>query len=449
MRRALARAKDMGFDHYYLGPELEFFLFKSDEGTEVLDKGGYFDLTTLDVASDFRRDCVFTLRELGIPVEYTHHEVGPSQHEIDMRFADGLEMADNTMTYRIAIKEVAAKHGYYATFMPKPLFGENGSGMHTHQSLFRGEENAFFDGDDEYYLSDEAKGFIAGQLRHARELSALFAPSVNSYKRLVPGLRGAGVHRLVAAQPLRARAGAGVPPRQGEGDADGAPLPGSVVQPLPDVRGAAARGPRGDREGLRAPGRRSSATSTTSTRRTGSRMGISHLPESLGEAIEEMAHSELVERALGAAHLLALRRPQARGVGRLPRAGHAVGDRALPGDQLQGLALPATPRGAHLEMVGAVLAGDGLERVAEIASAYAGAPGGGDRAAAGRARGEGGVLERYVAARLAGGRPQRPARGRRRGAGLLGGPRSRRGPPAGPGQGPTRASTCTWRRSPP
>src|SRR5436190_13673407 len=116
MRRALARAKDMGFDHYYLGPELEFFLFRSDEGPpEVLDKGGYFDLTTLDVASDFRRDVVFTLRELGIKVEYTHHEVGPSQHEIDMRFADGLEMADNTMTYRIAVKEVATEHGYYAT----------------------------------------------------------------------------------------------------------------------------------------------------------------------------------------------------------------------------------------------------------------------------------------------------------------------------------------------
>src|SRR5215210_3119261 len=171
MRRALARAEDMGFDHYYIGPELEFFLFKDDKSTEVLDRGGYFDLTTLDVASDFRRDCVFTLRELGIPVEYTHHEVGPAQHEIDMRFADGLLMADNAMTYRMAIKEVATEHGHYATFMPKPLFGENGSGMHTHQSLFQGEENAFFDADNEYYLSAEAKGFIAGLLKHAREMS--------------------------------------------------------------------------------------------------------------------------------------------------------------------------------------------------------------------------------------------------------------------------------------
>src|SRR5919106_712043 len=191
MRRAMARAKSMGFDHYYLGPELEYFYFRSDETNggppQVLDKGGYFDLTTLDAASDLRRDTVIALEQLGIHVEYSHHEVGPSQHEVDMRFADGLEMADNTMTYRIAVKEVAAAHGYYATFMPKPLFGENGSGMHTHQSLFRGEENAFFDPDDEYYLSDVAKSFIAGQLRHARELSALFAPSVNSYKRLVPG----------------------------------------------------------------------------------------------------------------------------------------------------------------------------------------------------------------------------------------------------------------------
>src|SRR5215218_3126487 len=187
MRRALARAKEMGFDNYFLGPELEFFLFKDDKGTEVLDKGGYFDLTTLDVASDFRRDVFFTLRELGIPVEYQHHEVGPSQHEIDMRYADGLSMCDHVMTYKAAVKEVAMAHGYYATFMPKPLYGENGSGMHTHMSLFKAGANAFYDASDQYYLSDVAKSFIAGQLKHAREISALFAQWVNSYKRLVPG----------------------------------------------------------------------------------------------------------------------------------------------------------------------------------------------------------------------------------------------------------------------
>ena len=145
MRRALARAKDMGFDTFNLGPELEFFYFASDElpddgVPEILDKGGYFDLTTLDAASDLRRDTVNALKAVGIPVEYTHHEVGPSQHEIDMRYAEGLRMSDAAMTYRIVVKEIAAEHGVYATFMPKPLFGENGSGMHTHQSLFSGRQ---------------------------------------------------------------------------------------------------------------------------------------------------------------------------------------------------------------------------------------------------------------------------------------------------------------------
>jgi glutamine synthetase len=215
----------------------------------VIDKGGYFDLTTLDVASDFRRDVVFTLRDLGIPVEYTHHEVGPSQHEIDMRFADGLEMADNTMTYRIAVKEVAAAHGYYATFMPKPLFGENGSGMHTHQSLFRGDENAFFDADDEYYLSSEAKGFIAGQLRHARELSALFAPSVNSYKRLVPGYEP---RCTSAGRAATARRSCGCPSTTPAKTGPPAPSSGARTPRAirTNVRGAAPRGARGHPAGL-------------------------------------------------------------------------------------------------------------------------------------------------------------------------------------------------------
>ncbi|MGA1841936.1 MAG: glutamine synthetase family protein [bacterium] len=187
LKRALQRAKDLGYDHYYLGPELEFFYFKSDQATDILDKGGYFDLTTLDVASDLRRDTVLALEAMGIPIEYSHHEVGPSQHEIDMRYTDALKMADNVITYRIVVKEIAQKYGYYATFMPKPLFGENGSGMHTHQSLFKGDKNAFFDKNDKYHLSPEAKGFIAGQLKHAKEMSSVFAQWINSYKRLVPG----------------------------------------------------------------------------------------------------------------------------------------------------------------------------------------------------------------------------------------------------------------------
>lgn len=187
LKRALARMKKMGFDHYYIGPELEYFYFKNDQVTEILDKGGYFDLTTLDVASDLRRDTILSLEAMGIPIEYSHHEVGPSQHEIDMRYTDALDMSDHVITYRVVVKEIAQKHGVYATFMPKPLFGENGSGMHTHQSLFRGDKNAFFSKDDKYNLSDIAKKFIAGQLRHAREMSAVFAQWINSYKRLVPG----------------------------------------------------------------------------------------------------------------------------------------------------------------------------------------------------------------------------------------------------------------------
>ncbi len=187
LKQALARAAELGFT-YYVGPELEFFYFKDSSTTpQVLDRGGYFDLTPLDIASDLRRETVLTLEEMGIGVEYSHHEVAPSQHEIDLRYTDALTMADNAMTYRLVVKEVAMKHGVYATFMPKPLFGENGSGMHTHQSLFRGDKNAFFNAKAEDHLSTTARQFIAGLLRHGREITLVTNQWVNSYKRLVPG----------------------------------------------------------------------------------------------------------------------------------------------------------------------------------------------------------------------------------------------------------------------
>jgi len=187
LKKALNRMKKMGFDHYYLGPELEYFYFKNDQIPEILDKGGYFDLTTLDVASDIRRDTILSLEAMGILIEYSHHEIGPSQHEIDMRYASALDMADNVITYRVVVKEIAQKYGVYATFMPKPIFGENGSGMHTHQSLFKNGRNMFFSKNDKYHLSEAAKQFIAGQLHHAKEMSVVFAQWINSYKRLVPG----------------------------------------------------------------------------------------------------------------------------------------------------------------------------------------------------------------------------------------------------------------------
>jgi glutamine synthetase len=186
LKRQLARAADLGFT-FYVGPELEYFYFRSVEDPSFLDQGGYFDETPLDVATDYRRRTVQYLEAMGIPVEYVHHEVAPSQHEIDLRYTDALTMADQVMTYRLTVKEVAQEFGIYATFMPKPVAGVNGSGMHTHQSLFEGDRNAFFDATDEYHLSKTAKGYIAGLLRHAPEITLVTNQWVNSYKRLVPG----------------------------------------------------------------------------------------------------------------------------------------------------------------------------------------------------------------------------------------------------------------------
>ena len=186
LKRNLKKAADLGYT-FYVGPELEFFYFKDDQGCEPLDKGGYFDLTPHDAATDLRRTTVLMLEQLGINVEYSHHEVAYSQHEIDMRYTDALTMADNVMSYRLVVKEVAMANGVYATFMPKPVFGINGSGMHVHQSLFKGDKNAFFAKGDEYHLSKEAKSYIAGILKYAPEITAVCNQWVNSYKRLVPG----------------------------------------------------------------------------------------------------------------------------------------------------------------------------------------------------------------------------------------------------------------------
>jgi glutamine synthetase len=186
LRQNLKRAGDMGYT-FYVGPEIEYFYFRDSCGTSVLDGGGYFDMTPLDAATDLRRDTVLTLEEMGIGVDLSHHEAACSQHEIDMRYTDAMTMADNVMTYRLVVKEMAIKHGVYATFMPKPVFGANGSGMHVNQSLFKGDKNAFFDKDGEYHLSDIARCYIAGLLKHAPEITAVTNQWVNSYKRLVPG----------------------------------------------------------------------------------------------------------------------------------------------------------------------------------------------------------------------------------------------------------------------
>jgi len=186
LKRVLARAAQKGYA-VFLGPELEYFYFADDTCTTILDKGGYFDGLPIDRGPDIRRDTIFSLQKMGIQVEYSHHEVAPSQHEIDLRYKEALTMADIVMTYRTTVKEIARQHGVYATFMPKPIANQNGSGMHVHQSLFTGDDNAFFDTDDKYHLSKIGKHYIAGILTHAREICAVTNQWVNSYKRLVPG----------------------------------------------------------------------------------------------------------------------------------------------------------------------------------------------------------------------------------------------------------------------
>ncbi len=191
LQRQLREAAALGYT-FYVGPEVEFFYFKTPDHTQVLkpeplDQGGYFDLTSSDVASPLRRKTALTLEKMDIGVESSHHEGAPSQHEIDLRYTDALTMADAMMTFRLVVKEIAAENGCYATFMPKPLAGHNGSGMHINMSLFKKGKNVFFDAKDPDHLSEIARGFIAGLLRHARELTLFTNQWVNSYKRIIPG----------------------------------------------------------------------------------------------------------------------------------------------------------------------------------------------------------------------------------------------------------------------
>ena len=298
LRRALERMQSMGFETFNVGPELEYFLFADDRGTETLDEGGYFAMTTMDAATELRAETVRALQHMGIPVEYVHHEVGPSQHEIDMRFADALSMADHTLTYRLIVKEIAKKAGYHATFMPKPIFGENGSGMHTHQSLFSDSRNAFFDADDQWHLSDTAKAFIAGQLRHARELSAVFAQWVNSYKRLVPGYEAP----VYVAWSQRNRSALIRIPlyKPGSEQATRAEIrcPDPACNPYLTFAVLLHAGLEGIEQGYELPEPMETNLYHLTPEQRGER-GIVSLPETLGEAIDELAGSELVRKALG------------------------------------------------------------------------------------------------------------------------------------------------------
>src|SRR6266700_3885513 len=268
------------------------------DGVQTLDEGGYFAQTTLDAATELRQDTIHALEAMGIPIEYAHHEVGPSQHEIDMRYAAALDMADHTITYRLIVKEIAAKNGVYATFMPKPLFGENGSGMHTHMSLFKDGRNQFFAEADQYHLSETGKQFIAGLLRHARELSAVFAQWVNSYKRLVPGFEAP----VYVAWSQRNRSALIRIPlyKPGSEQATRAEIrcPDPACNPYLTFAALLHAGLEGIARNyeLPAPMETNLYHLTPDERRE---RGIVSLPETLGEAIDELAGSELVRKALG------------------------------------------------------------------------------------------------------------------------------------------------------
>jgi len=298
LRRALERMKSLGFDTFNVGPELEYFLFKDSKSTETLDEGGYFAMTALDAATEWRNDTIKALEAMGIPIEYHHHEVAPSQHEIDMRYSNALDMADFTITYRLIVKEIAAKNGVYATFMPKPLFGQNGSGMHTHMSLFTGERNQFFDGDDPYHLSPAGKSFIAGLLRHARELSAIFAQWVNSYKRLVPGYEAP----VYCAWSQRNRSALIRIPlyKPGSEQATRAEIrcPDPSCNPYLTFAALLHAGLEGIEQGyeLEEPMETNLYHLSPAERKE---RGIVSLPETLGEAVDALAGSELMRKALG------------------------------------------------------------------------------------------------------------------------------------------------------
>ena len=306
LKRNLKRAADLGLT-FYVGPELEYFYFQSAESPQPLDRGGYFDLTPPDEATDLRRDTVLALEEMGIVVEHSHHEGAPSQHEVDLHYTDALTMADNTMTFRLVVKEIALKHDAHATFMPKPLADQNGSGMHINQSLFKGEDNAFYAGEDEYHLSPLARSFIAGLLRHAGEITLVTNQWVNSYKRLIPGFGPLGFEAPVyISWAARNRSDLIRVPEYRPGKDEATRIeyraPDSAANPYLAFAVMLAAGLEGIEREYPCP---DPVTENVFEMTDGERRerGIRQLPASLSEAIEEAAASDLLRRCLGD-HLL-------------------------------------------------------------------------------------------------------------------------------------------------
>jgi len=297
LKKNLEKAMDMGYT-FYVGPELEYFYFQNSETPQFLDQCGYFDLTPPDIATDLRRETIFILEQMGIKVECSHHEGAPSQHEIDLRYTDALTMADNVMTYRLVVKQVAQKHGVYATFMPKPVSGVNGSGMHVNVSLFKGNRNIFFDEKDQHHLSKIAKHFVAGLLKHAPEITSVTNQWVNSYKRLLPNYE-APVY-ITWAQ--RNRADLIRIPEYQPGNEETTRIefrsPDPACNPYLAFSVILAAGLDGIEKGYEPPPplERNVFKMTEQERQES---GIGTLPRSLFEAIKFTESSELMKRALG------------------------------------------------------------------------------------------------------------------------------------------------------
>ena len=298
LRRSLDRARERGFT-FYVAPEMEFFYFAQDANgaPRPLDEGSYFDLTTSDVAGTLRKRTIQTLETMGIPVEYSFHEDSPSQHEIDLRHTDALTMADSVMTFRLVVREAALAEGLMATFMPKPLEGVQGSGMHTHMSLFEGEENAFYDPGDPYKLSKVGKGFIGGLLHHAREIAAVTNQTVNSYKRLIPGFE-APVYVSWARNNRSALVRVPIAKNKQSSTRIEYRAPDPACNPYLAFSVMLAAGLKGIEEGYELPSEApGNVFELTAEERAAE--GLEQLPQSLSDALTAMERSELVAEALG------------------------------------------------------------------------------------------------------------------------------------------------------
>ena len=300
LRRTLERARSAGYN-FFASPEVEYFYFGDDDPShppKALDSGSYFDLTVADKSSDLRRHTVLMLEEMGIPVEHAQHEDAPSQHEIDLRYTDALTMADTVMTVRLVVKEMARQQGVHATFMPKPLAGVQGSGMHTHVSLWQGEQNAFVDADDPYGLSTVAYQFAAGLLHHAREITAVTNQWVNSYKRLVGGYE-APIHISWARNNRSALVRV---PVVKHGKAESTRLeyraPDSACNPYLAFAVILAAGLRGIEQGYELPPEADANLFSLSGNELAAK-GIDPLPSSLNDAVDAMERSELLAETLG------------------------------------------------------------------------------------------------------------------------------------------------------